>query len=187
MKTLTTFKLDSIDHLVQPEEFVETTVHSPARQIFTDFKITQPFVIEAETKATDAELEMRRAHVKLKLVVDRSMELVGVASFQDVAEQEIIKKVGEGFTRDDIRVAELMRPRAGLQALDIAEVDKATVGDVLHTLQTNGEQHCLVIDRERHHIRGLISASDIARRLHIPVVIEKAPSFADVFRVLKAT
>jgi DeoR family transcriptional regulator, catabolite repression regulator len=52
---------------------------------------------------------------------------------------------------------------------------------VLNTLQHNGEQHCLVIDTDSHHIRGVISASDIASRLHIPVHIEKAPTFLNIF------
>jgi len=38
-----------------------------------------------------------------------------------------------------------------------------------------------VVDRSGRQIRGLISASDVARRLHIPILIERIPSFVDIF------
>jgi CBS domain containing-hemolysin-like protein len=74
-----------------------------------------------------------------------------------------------------------MRHRTSLRSIDITDLQGASVGDVIHTLQENGEQHCLVIDRKSHHIRGMISASDIARRLHLPVIIEQTPTFASIF------
>ena len=181
MKKLQMFSLDSVDHLVQPDEVEVVTIESSALFIFTDFKKTQPLMIDAHTKATEAEHEMRKAHVKLKLVVDDSLEMIGVVSYHDLSSEAIIKNVASGVSRSELSVADLMRQRSTLRSIDIFDLERATVGDVIHTLQENGEQHCLVIDRKKHHIRGLISASDIARRLHLPVIIEQTPTFASIF------
>ena len=184
MKKLQMFSLDSVDHLVQPDEVEQVTVESPALLIFTDFNKSQPLMIDSNTKATEAEHEMRKAHVKLKFVVNRSLEMIGVVSFQDLSAEAVIRNVASGVRRDELLVTDLMRPRSMLRSIDISDLERATVGDVTHTLQENGEQHCLVIDRKRHHIRGLISASDIARRLHLPVIIEQTPTFASIFETL---
>jgi len=60
-------------------------------------------------------------------------------------------------------------------------VKKASISDVIDILQDNGEQHCLMIDREKHHIRGVFSASDISRKLHLPIDIQEKSSFYRVF------
>ena len=184
MKTLQMYSLERIDHLLQPYEVEQVTVDSPAMLIFTDFEKSQPLMIDAETGAAEAEQEMRKAHVKLKFVVDKSLEMIGVVSFHDLSSEAVIKIVAGGVSRDEILVTDLMRPRSTLRSIDFADLEQATVGDVIHTLQENGEQHCLVTDKEHHHIRGLISASDIARRLHLSVIIEQTPTFASIFENL---
>jgi len=181
MKELRMFSLESVDHLVQPEEVERVTIESSALLIFTDFKKSQPLMIDSQSKATEAEHEMRKAHVKLKFVVDKSLEMIGVISYHDLSPEAVIKIVARGTSRNELLVTDLMRHRLALRSIDISDLERATVGDVVHTLQENGEQHCLVIDRKKHHIRGLISASDIARRLHLPVIIEETPTFASIF------
>jgi len=184
MKKLQMHSLESVDHLLQPYEVEEITLSSPATEVFTDFKETRPLMIDAGTVAFEAEYEMRRAHVKLKFVVDESLEMVGVVSYQDLSSERVIKMVAEGLGSEEMKVTDLMQPRSSLHSLEIMDVENATVGDVIHTLRENGEQHCLVIDHQLHHIRGLISASDIARRLHLPVFIEQTPTFASIVNAL---
>jgi hypothetical protein len=40
------------------------------------------------------------------------------------------------------------------------------------------------VDEQTHQIRGIVAASDIARRLHVPVKIEHPTSFIDIFDVM---
>ena len=185
MKNLNMMALDNIDHLVHPEEFNEIGLKSPALTIFTDFKENQPLVIEGDTPAIQAEFLMRKAHVQLKLVVDKTEELIGMISLSDLDEQHFLRHLDKGVHREDILVKQLMLPRASIKALNYREIESASIDDVLHVLKLNHQQHCLVLDPERHHIRGIISASDIARRLHIPLVIEKPATFVDLFKVMK--
>lgn len=186
MKTLALFNVEAIDHLVQPEEFIGTSLKSPALSIVSDFKHSQPTIIDAHTSAAEAEDIMLREHVRLKLVVDQDNEMIGLIPLESLSGQSIMRHMAKGTNRTDISVADLMAPRSQLKALAYQQLQDCTIADVINTLQSNGEQYCLVIDRESHHIRGVISAQDIAKRLHMPVHINKAPTFLSIFDSLHA-
>ncbi|WP_373091314.1 hypothetical protein [Zhongshania sp.] len=38
-----------------------------------------------------------------------------------------------------------------------------------------------MVERERHQIRGIISASDIARKLNMDISIQRPPKFAELY------
>lgn len=175
------FAIDKVVHLVQPDEFHEFDLSSPALEFFTDFKRHMPLTIEGSSPAVDVEMLMRKAHVKLKLVVDSSNEFIGTISLDDLSEPEFMIRVAQGFKLHDITVSDLMCPKRRILALDVEQLEQATIGDIVKALKQSGQQHCLVVDRVNDHIRGLVSASDVARRLHIPINIERIPTFVDIF------
>lgn len=184
MKKIHLMSLDNVEHLVQPEDFNEITSDSPALTIFTDFKKHLPLVIEADTPAIQADYMMKKAHVRLKLVVDENNELIGTISLQELNGQHIQILQNQGMDREEINVRDLMIPRSQQKVVNYQQLVDATIGDVLDALQTNGTLHCLVVDRDQHQIRGIISASDIARRLHIPVEISAPATFVDIFKAV---
>jgi CBS domain containing-hemolysin-like protein len=186
-RSLSIYSVDKVDHLVFPEEFEGISTKSSALKVFTDFKFHNPLVIEAGLLITEAERLMKKAHVRLKLVVDDMDNFVGTISLDNFSEERIVQKVASGVRRDELKVADMMIPRANVKALDYSEVAAATIGDIIHVLQDKGEQHCLVVDESRHQIRGVISAADIARRLHIdiPIMSTAASSFYEVYAALK--
>lgn len=181
MKTLALYSVEAIDHLVQPTAFDGTSLNSPAMTLVTDFKHSQPNIVSASTKARDAREMMQNEHSKLKLVVDNNGELVGLLHLDQLSEQSIMRRVAFGDSREDITVADLMRPRERIKALAYQQLQHCSIGDVVNTLQSSGEQHCVIIDREIHQIRGVISAQDIARRLHVQLHIQQAPTFLHIF------
>lgn len=183
MKNLNLFAIDTIDQLVNPEDFKEITLQSPATAIFTDFKLFKPLIIDENTKAIDAMKLMRKAHVRMKIVMSDKKEFIGIISSSDICEQRIINEVTKGHGRDEILVTDLMQPKADLNFFDFNELKQATVNDVIEALKLNGLKHCLVVDRDKHHIRGLISSSDIARKLHISIEIGNV-SFAQLFNAI---
>ena len=78
-----------------------------------------------------------------------------------------------------------MTPRSDIKALDYKVMMNSTIADVIETLKKDGAQHCLVFETQEHQIRGIISTSDIARRLHMPLDIEtKTTTFVDVFKAI---
>jgi CBS domain containing-hemolysin-like protein len=185
MKILNLYKTESIDELVWPEENQATSANTPALGILTDFRQHLPRVIAADVKAIDVEAIMKRVHVKMKLVVDSNNRCVGLISLNDLSEENILKKVDKNTSRDELLVSDFMRSKESLKCFDFKDLLNATVSDVLATQQNNNQQHCLVIDRARHEIRGLISARDVARRIKGGVSIQEHLSFEELFKELK--
>jgi hypothetical protein len=73
-----------------------------------------------------------------------------------------------------------MRPRAKLKAMDYKQLSNAKIGDVIDVLKESGEQHCLVVDRAKHQIWGIVSSSDNARKLCLNIDIQSKPTFANI-------
>jgi DeoR family transcriptional regulator, catabolite repression regulator len=185
MHTITLFPVNSVARMVQPDDFSELTINSPATEFFTDFKKHRPLTIDGSTPAIDVEMLMRRAHVRLKLVVDADGEFIGTISADDLSQQNFMIRIANGDRLHDITVSDMMCPKHEILALDIDQLERSSIGDVIESLQRSGQQHCLVVDRAHDHIRGLISASDVARRLHMPIRIEKVPTFVDIFKSIR--
>lgn len=185
MKNLQLFELDSIDNIITPEDFKLTTLESPAINIFTDFKEHKALIIEGETKAVDAINLMAKAHVQMKIVVNNTNDFAGVITTKELSEQNIVAEVAKGVGRSEILVRDMMLPRENLYAFDINEIKNAKVQDVLVSLKNYKLSHCLVVDRQNHHIRGVISSSDVARKLHLPMTIDTKSSFNEVLDLIK--
>jgi CBS domain-containing protein len=180
MHKLTLSSIENVRKLTTSESLSQVTADSPALAVFTDFQIKTPYTIDPDTTPADAERLMLEAHVKMKIVVDADNNLLGILSLRELDEERIITRVANGMARAEITVADLMIPKARLKAISYKELGVAKVQDVLDALSAEGLQHCLVVDSGSQTIRGLISASDIARKLHIPLSVHKAPSFAEI-------
>ncbi len=87
--------------------------------------------------------------------------------------------IEQGMAHQDITVKDVMVTRDELHAVLFEDIGDATVGCIVDTLKREHRQHFLVMD-EQPKIRGIFSASDLARRLHIPIDISQAPTFADI-------
>lgn len=181
MKKLKLYPISSVDELAWPTAPAGISMRTPALEFFTDFNSVQPLVIEATVSAVEAKKMMIKTHVRLQFVVDKGNHVVGVISAEDLAERKIVQLVASGMKRNDIAVTDLMTPKKSLMALGIDEVEKASVADVIELLKDYHQQHCLVIDRNDHKIRGIFSASDISRKLRLPIDIQERSDFYRVF------
>jgi len=174
--------LGSRDVLIHPEEFNDIELDSPALALFTDYKTHKPLEIEADTPAVQAQYLMRKAHVHLKLVVDNQQDLIGIISINELEDQNLLVLQNRGLDRKQILVSDLMVPREKINSLDFKQLSNCSVADLIATLQLNRAQHCVIVDQDTHHIRGVVSVADIARRLHIAIKVESpVKSFADIF------
>ncbi|GAA5142398.1 CBS domain-containing protein [Thalassotalea piscium] len=181
MKNLHLFDLEKVDNIIAPKYFEPTTLYSPATTIFTDFKLNSPLKVKANTLAVDVLDLMMKSHVQMKIVVSDSDEFLGIVSTKELSEQRLISEVAKGTPRNEILVEELMLPRNCLSVFDYQELERSKVCDVIFALEQNRLNHCLVVDREHHQIRGVISSSDIARKLHLPLKLNYQNSFNRVF------
>jgi CBS domain containing-hemolysin-like protein len=181
MKNIDLHPINKIDELATPDDYHQVTINSPALKVFTDFKFSKPFTIVSSTSAFDTEKLMLKAHVRLKFVINENNHFLGIVSLSELNKQNMIKKVAIGENLKDLSVLEFMIPREDLKAIEYSDLVELSIHDVIHLLQAKGEQHCLVLESERHRIRGIISSSDIARKLHIPLNIKNNLTFIDIF------
>ena len=82
-----------------------------------------------------------------------------------------------------------MTPGSAIEVLQMNDVLRAKVGQILETLKQSGRQHALVVDQDtvtgRQMVRGVFSASQIARQLGIPMqTTEVARTFAEIEAVI---
>jgi CBS domain containing-hemolysin-like protein len=129
---------------------------------------------------------MKRTHVKLKLVIDSNESFRGVITLGDLMSAKVVQAMEEsGLSRFELTVKQVMTPKSALHAIDIRDFELASVGDIVSTMKKYGDQHVLVVDPKRASIRGIVSANEIARRMHAPVIIaERANSFSDIFKAV---
>lgn len=184
MKKLHLHATSEIDELEYPQDNKSLSIASPALEFFTDFKEVKPLLISASMPAVEALKLMIQNHVRFKFVVDGDGHFIGVVSADDLVERKIVMKVSEGYVREVIPVSDFMTDKKMMKALDFQEIAAAQISDVIAVLKQSGQQHCLVIDQKTHKVRGIFSASDISRKLRLPIDIQEASSF---YRVFSAT
>lgn len=184
MKKLHLVNLAATDKIISPEQFEEINLQSPAIKIFTDFKVHKALMIDGDTMAVTALQLMLKTHVRMNIVISENSDFIGIISTNELSEQHIVAKLSKGVSREDVLVKDLMIPKSDFHAFDYNELLHASVGDVVSTLENYQLRHCLVLDRESHHIRGVISSSDIARKLHMNMDLNVKQSFGSVYDVV---
>jgi len=171
-------------HLVWPDGCREFTTDLPALSVMTDFRVTIPLVIQSDAPAYDLQDVMKKTYQRFKLVVDSEDRFIGLIALEDLQHPDFLARIAAVYTREPLTVSEVMRPRHTLQALEHADLKQATVIDIIESLKNFDYHHCLVIDQSAGEIRGLISATDIAKRLHSGTRFTEAPRFAQLHRLL---
>ena len=182
MQTLTYISTKDIKALTWPVTVESINLYSPSLSVFTDFKKAAPRVIEPSICADELVRLMRKEHVRMKVVVDASNAFVGIISLADLSEEAFIKQVAKGYSRSELLVADLMRPKEGLLALSYSSLKNADIKSLLYSQRTNELQHLLVIDENSNTIRGLVSSSDVARQLKLDIDVTFS-SFLNIYKI----
>ena len=185
-KEIRTLSTASIRDIEQPADVVIPTLHSPASKVLTDFTRQTPMMLEQWTTIEDAREIMKRTHVKLKLVIDSNESFLGVITLEDLMSAKVVQAMEKsGLSRFDLTVKQVMTPRSALHAIDIRDFEMASIGDIVLTMKKFGDQHVLVVDTRRASICGIVSANEIPKRMHTPLVIaERASTFSDICRAV---
>lgn len=191
MKTyreLNTVTLSESDQITHPNPLPEYTLDTPASSIFTDFSKVEPLTLDLHVSVDDAKEIMKKSHVRSVLVIDSNHRFKGLLTINDV-ESRLPMSVAAtaGIRRSDVTINDVMTPRDKLKAIPLTHIQSASIGDVLQTLKHEGTPHILVVNIRDHSIHGVISSSDIARRLNISVDISKrASNFKEVVGLIAA-
>lgn len=162
---------------------------SPATLFMTDFINTRPIVID-ENKGINAALDrMKQSYVRLLLVSAQPDQFKGIITAADVHGGKVLAFMASMglHRRDEVMVKNIMTSKDHLHALIYEQLQNACIGDVINTIKHLGEQHVLVVEGSPDGlmIRGLFSATNIAKSLHISFDVEPhARSFFELEQVI---
>lgn len=164
-------------------------LQDPATSVYTDFQRTRPFSIGSAATIDEVNARMIACGVRLLFVADAGGVLQGLVTYTDLFGEKPVRYIQEhGGSREQILVLDLMTPLDRLDALQRADVLKASVGDIVETIRTSGRQHLLVSDSSddgRRVIVGMFSSTHIEKRAGIRIELSsRANSFADLERAL---
>ena len=161
-------------------------IDSPALSVMTDLRQIPAATIDLEAPVDAANRFMIRRGVRLLLVTDDERQVLGLITSNDIlGEKPVQFALERGIKRQEIRVRDIMTPCAQLEVLDYADLVHAEVGHVVATLRHVGRQHALVVDMssdgKTQAVRGIYSASQIARQLGIAIhTTQVAQTFAEI-------
>ena len=153
--------------------------------VMTDLNRIKAFTVEASASIDFANSKMIACGVRLLFVMNADDVLVGLITASDLfGETPITHMQKHGGLREDILVQDIMTPRAKLKTLQMADVIRARVGDIIETMKDFGRQHILVVDKQgdesNERICGLFSATQISRQLGIEINLSpRASTFAE--------
>jgi CBS-domain-containing membrane protein len=160
---------------------------SPAIEVMTDLKRVQAITIGPDASIDAVNMAMLRNNVRSLLVADEKRCILGIITSTDTLGEKPMQVVRErGMRHDELLVRDIMTPRDRLEVISLSAVLSADVGHVVATLKLSGRQHALVADDDasgRQMIRGIFSASQIARQLGAPL---QTTSIASTFAEIEA-
>lgn len=175
-------RTDRIFELVRLED--------PATVVMTDLKKVSAVTIAAQAPIEAADMRMKHRGVRLLLVVDDEDTVVGLITSTDLHGAKPVQHIQKhGGAYRDIQVRDIMTSQEKLEVMCMEDVSRSRVGNVVATLKLAARQHALVVDCQeggnKQVIRGIISASQIARQLDIEIpTTEIAQTFAEIEALL---
>ncbi|MFV2031111.1 MAG: hypothetical protein ACC663_01335 [Gammaproteobacteria bacterium] len=161
----------------------------PAFSMMTDFKHVRPFSTTITATIGEINQKMIACGVRLLFVAGKNDALLGLVTYNDIYGEKPVRYLQEnGGKREDISAQDIMTPLRRLEALDIADILKARVGDIIKTMKLSGRQHILVVENQAdgsQAVSGLFSSTQIEKRLGIKIELSpRANTFADLERAL---
>ena len=187
-----TFRLEGSLAVAQvlPQALTTVTEDSPAIWAMTDLTQVRAASSAPTTSLRQAEQMMIHQGVRMLFVVTDMPSIEGLITSTDLSGDRPMRLVNERRLHyDDLAVSDVMTPLPLLDAIDLADMHKATVRNLIATLKQFGRNHLLVVEDSGpstpRRIRGVISRSQIERQLGKPIVITQiASSFSEIERAL---
>lgn len=166
------------------------TLDSPALDVMTDFRQITAVTVAPHATMAEANHRMIEHGVRSLLVIDASSTVLGIITAADILGEKPLRLMqGMNLPRAEISAADLMTAQQDLDVLAFDGLLSAKVGHVVSTLKTWGRQHALAVENDgdgRHLVRGLFSATQIARSLGVPFdMTEVARTFAEIEAILR--
>ena len=185
-KPLPPFKAPAGLGYVEPGTYERVSAASPAIRVMTSLRQVSAGTVRPDATIAEATQTMIARGVRLLLVVDRDNLVVGLITARDTQGERPVRLVHEqGGRFEDLQVRDVMTPREAVDLIDIRDVMRAEVRDIVATLKDQGRQHALVAETDpitgQIRICGIFSATQIGRQLGLAVqTFEVAKTFAEI-------
>lgn len=168
--------------IAEPQPPERVTLDDPAFAVMTDLRVSMAITTRPDETMHDAHAVMLRRRVRLLFVLEPGGSLAGVITATDLLGEKPMRFMqGHGVARGEITVRDLMTPAAMLEAMPVQDVSQMRVGHIVATLKAVRRQHLMVAEDGGRVVRGLFSASQVARQLGIELTtFEVASTFADI-------
>lgn len=166
------------------------SLDDPALSIMTNFNHIRPFLIPSNATIDEINRKMIACGVRLLFVAENDNALLGLVTYNDIYGEKPVRYLQEhGGQRDEITTQDIMTPAHQLEALQLSDISKASIGDILKTIKNSGRQHLLVVEDQEHNkgqvITGMFSSTQMEKQLGIKIeVYPRAKTFMDLERVL---
>jgi CBS-domain-containing membrane protein len=176
-------------HLLEAFNPPAVNVDSAALLVMTDLSQVPSATIIADASLDEANHSMLVRGVRMLFVVGETNNIVGVITTVDVlGEKPVLVAQTRETKRSELRVADVMVPVDKMDALDIEDVKKASVGNIVASLKADGRVHAIVVGQGKdgnQYLLGIFSASQIARQLGVQLHgHEMARTFAEIEAVI---
>ena len=179
---LTHAVLQADARVVQPAPAEHVGLDDPAFSVMTDLATVAAATTHPDEFADRAHAQMIQRGVRLLFVLDRESRIAGVITATDLLGEKPMRLAqSHGILHGEIRVGDLMTPAGALEVIPLQDVAQMRVGHVVATLKAAGRQHLMVAEDHGRRVRGLFSASQVARQLGVQLqTFEVASTFADI-------
>lgn len=175
--------------LQNPTRELRVQASSPATDVMTDLSRIAAVTTTSGASLGEAHQTMITQGVRALFVADEARVVLGIITANDIlGERPIQIAQDRGLHHAEIRVSEVMTPAEALEAMELQDVLKVRVGDIVETLKRSGRQHALVIEATAADatsavctVRGIFSLTQIARQLGLPPQVgDVARTFAEI-------
>ncbi len=179
---LTLSPLKSGSRVSTPNPPGRVTLDDPAFSVMTDLREVSAATTTPEEPIDSAHAVMIRRGVRLLFVLDPQGAVAGIITATDLLGAKPMRFMqSHGVSHAEVQVRDIMTPAAQLDALSLVEVAQMRVGHVVATLKAARRRHLTVAEDDGTRIRGIFSASQVARQLGMEVqTFEVAQTFADI-------
>lgn len=186
--TLAEQRLSGQIFIARPAPPRAVTTDSSAVDVMTDLRHTHAALIEPQVTMEAAHAYMVQRGVRLLLVLSPDRSLAGIITATDILGEKPLRFSEERRVKhSEILVSDIMTPLDRLNAVKIADVRHAKVGEVIASLREGGRQHTLVMEtgaQGKSEIVGIFSLTQIERQLGIEL---PSTGVANTFAELEAT
>jgi CBS-domain-containing membrane protein len=165
LKTVPSVKLQ-----IPGAESWHVTEKDPAISVMTDFRWHSSVTVSENSTIDAAQEHMKHAGVRSAFVIDGKMSaVVGMVTAYDISGEKPVQHMRLTSTpRNEILVKEIMQKTADWKVLDLADINNATVGDVLQVFREADVTHVPVMESSENNeqqLRGLLSFAKVKRLL----------------------